>query len=182
LKLAAIVLAAGASRRFGSSKQLHIFEGKPLVRRAAETALAVAETTVVLGANAERIVPVLEGLPINIVIAGDWEEGMAASLRAGIHAVASAEAALILLCDQPRVTAEHLQALIEAFEPGDIMASDYGDVLGPPCLFDRAYFPQLLALSGDSGARKLLRRETCRSIPFHEGRFDIDDATSLNDP
>ena len=176
MKLAAIVLAAGASRRFGSPKQLHVFEGKPLVLRAVETALEIAETTVVLGSNAESIAPVLEGLPVEVVVAEDWEEGMAASLRAGIRSAeaSGADAALILLCDQPRVTAQHLQALIDAFEPGGIVASDYSDALGPPCVFDSVHFPRLLALSGDSGARKLLSRETCRSVAFPDGLYDID--------
>lgn len=133
----------------------------------------------VLGANVERIAPVLDGLPVNIVIADDWEEGMAASLRAGVRAVADAEAVLLLLCDQPLVTTAHLQALVDAYEPGGIVASDYGDALGPPCLFDCAYFPQLLSLSGDSGARKLLQQLPCRSILFPEGRYDIDDPVAL---
>ena len=173
-EVAAVVLGAGASRRFGSPKQLHVFEGTPLLRRAAETALQVARTTVVLGAHADQVAPVLEGLDVDIVIAQDWEEGMAASLRAGIQAVREASGALILVCDQPQVTVEHLRALIDAFEPGGIVASDYGDALGPPCLFDRTYFPELLSLTGDVGARRLLNRHPCRSIPFREWRDDID--------
>ena len=163
--------------RLGQPKQLLPYQGKTLLRHAAEMALSVGQITVVLGANAERIAPTLKGLPVNIVVAKGWQEGMAASLREGITAVADCEAALVMLCDQPLVTTELLAALLREWEPGSIVASDYGDedkTLGPPCVFDRAYFPELLALTGDSGARRLLKKYPCRTVAFPGGRVDID--------
>ena len=174
LNHAVILLAAGASIRLGQPKQLLPYQGKTLLHHAAEIALSVGSVTVVLGANAEPIAPALEGLPVTIVLADDWQEGMAASLRAGIRAVEGADAALVMLCDQPLVTTELLQALLLEWEPGSIVASDYGEALGPPCVFDRTYFPELLALTGDSGARQLLKKYPCHTVAFPGGRVDVD--------
>nr|WP_246385315.1 nucleotidyltransferase family protein [Armatimonas rosea] len=191
------MLAAGASVRLGQPKQLLPYQGKTLLRHAAELAcnlpphtpplplgeggrggeVLVGEVIVVLGANAEQIAPTLDGLPVTITLADGWQEGMAASLRAGIMAAGDCDAALVMLCDQPRVTTELLQALLQAWEPGSIVASDYGEALGPPCVFDRAYFPELLTLTGDSGARKLLKKYPCRTVAFPDGRVDVDTLT-----
>ena len=168
------MLAAGASVRLGQPKQLLRYQGKTLLRHATETALSVGPVTVVLGANAEQIAPTLDSLPVTIILAEDWQEGMSASLRAGITAVADCDAALVMLCDQPLVTTELLAALLHAWEPGSIVASDYGEALGPPCVFDRAYFPELLELTGDSGARRLLKKHPCRTVAFPGGRADVD--------
>jgi molybdenum cofactor cytidylyltransferase len=178
-----VLLAAGASTRLGQPKQLLPYQGKTLLRHAAEMACGipppgggqgVGAVFVVLGAHAEQIAPILDNLPVKIIVAEDWQEGMAASLRTGIRAAADADAVLILLCDQPLVTKELLAALLQEWEPGGIVASDYGEALGPPCVFDRAYFPELLALTGDSGARKLFKKYPCRTVVFPGGRVDID--------
>jgi molybdenum cofactor cytidylyltransferase len=181
VKLGAVLLAAGSSSRLGQPKQLVRWEGVTLLRRAAEATCTVGDgpVVVVLGAHAERCLPELEGLPLTPITASDWQEGMAASLRAGITAVAHCDAALVLLCDQPHVTEAHLTALLDAFEPGQLVASDYGPHLGPPCVFDRTFFPELLALTGDQGARKLLQRHTPRRVPFPSGLYDIDTPADL---
>lgn len=169
--------------RLGQPKQLLPYQDKTLLRHAAEMACGFPPSPrptaviVVLGAHAEQIAPTLEGLPVTITLAEDWQEGMAASLRAGIRAVGDCDAALVMLCDQPLMTTELLAALLQAWEPGSIVASDYGEALGPPCVFDRAYFPELLALTGDSGARKLLKKYPCRTVAFPGGRVDVDTLT-----
>lgn len=165
--------------RLGQPKQLLPYHGKSLLHHAAQTACAVhsSEVFVVLGADSTLLELELVGLQTRIIQAENWQEGMAASLRAGITAVADCDAALVMLCDQPLVTAEHLQALLAEFQPGVIVASDYGEALGPPCVFDRAYFPELLALTGDSGARKLLTKYPCRTVAFPGGRADVDTLT-----
>lgn len=176
-----VLLAAGASSRLDQPKQLVVYQGKTLLRHTAECACTVGEgpVVVVLGAHAERCLPELEKLAVTPVIAPDWQEGMAASLRAGITAVAACEGALVLLCDQSVLTGEHLRAICATWEPGTIVASDYGPHLGSPCIFDRAFFPELLALTGDQSARTLLQRYPPRTLPFPGGLHDIDTPRDL---
>lgn len=149
------------------------------MRHAAQAACDArcGEVIVVLGANSKLLELELVDLPVRVIYAEGWQEGMAASLRAGIHVIANCDAVLVMLCDQPLVTTEHLQELLAEFQPGVIVASDYGEALGPPCVFDRAYFPELLALTGDSGARRLLKKYPCRTVAFPGGRIDVDTLT-----
>ena len=195
VSIAAIVLAGGASSRLGQPKQLLMHGGETLVRRAIRlaTEAGAAPVIAVLGANSELIraaVDLANSIP---VINQRWEQGISTSIHAGLHAldeVALDEAAplsagaLILTCDQPRLTANHLRALMETFvaaaEPS-IIASAYADVLGIPAVFPRMAFPQLRALRGDKGARALLAEPTCPliAVPFAGGEVDIDEPGDL---
>jgi CTP:molybdopterin cytidylyltransferase MocA len=164
----AIVLAAGASTRLGRAKQLVRIEGEPALRRATRCALATdpLDCVVVLGHDAEHIEPALEGLSARLLRIGDFGTGMAASLRAGVAALrADCAGALIVLTDQPALTADHLRALCAAWRaaPHRAAASAYGDVLGVPALLPRAWFADIAALRGDVGARALLR-ERCAEV------------------
>jgi molybdenum cofactor cytidylyltransferase len=180
--VAVVVLAAGASRRLGQPKQLLVWEGQTLVRRAAEAALAVpgASVAVVLGAQAERIEPELAGLSLTILPNPDWAEGLAASVRAGVRFAESvgAGAALFLLVDQPFVTGTLLNQLVDAYRTTGqpLVASAYGGALGVPLLVERQFFPELLQLTGDRGAKLLLPRYPDRvaAVPFPEGHHDLD--------
>lgn len=158
----AILLAAGASSRLGRPKQLLEIEGEPLLRRVARALLASEplELVVVLGHDATRIGAVLDGLPLRCVIAADHAEGMAAALRAGIAALdPRCTGALVALTDQPALEASHLLALRDAWRnaPQRAVASRYVGLAGVPALLPRAWFAELLALHGDTGARALLR-------------------------
>ncbi|MFO1143461.1 MAG: nucleotidyltransferase family protein [Amaricoccus sp.] len=163
--VAAIVLAAGAGRRMrGSDKLLEPVAGRPVLRAVAEAALAsrAAEVVVVLprGATARRAA--LGGLPVCLVEAADPAEGMAASLRVGLAAVeARADAIVVLLADMPEVDAAAIDRVIAAFDPAagaEICRADSeAGVPGHPVLFGSRHFPALSALTGDRGARALLR-------------------------
>lgn len=159
---AAIVLAAGESRRLGRCKQLMEIDGVPLIRRAALNALATAplQVLVVLGADPDPIRRALNGLAVECVDCAQWSEGMGASLRAGLARVRSeADAALLLLCDQPALDTAHLAALLARWRerPALAVASRYAGVRGVPALLPRPWFRSLAALRGDAGARDLLR-------------------------
>ncbi|NCT66652.1 MAG: peptide-methionine (R)-S-oxide reductase MsrB [Rhodanobacteraceae bacterium] len=159
---AAILLAAGASSRLGQPKQLLALDGEPLLRRAARALLATApaELVVVLGHDAERLHAALAGLPLRTCVALDHAEGLAASLRAGLAALApDCAGALVALTDQPALAAAHLCALRDAWRaaPRRAVASAYAGVLGVPALLPRAWFDELMRLHGDTGARSLLR-------------------------
>lgn len=190
--VAALILAAGASRRMGSPKALLRWGDCSLVRHMAEIALAspCRETFVVLGAEREAVAAELRGLQLREVENQDWERGMGSSLAAGIRALEAREdprdpwrAVLILLCDQPAVTPELLARLIaladkstKSTPPRPMTACRYAGSLGPPALFQRSLFDELRALDGDRGAKALLLRDpsAVASLEFAEGELDLD--------
>jgi molybdenum cofactor cytidylyltransferase len=190
VSVAAIVLAAGASRRLGQPKQLLMLGGEALLERAIRLAgeAGAAPVLTVLGANREVILAAIELNRAVPVINNDWEHGIAASIQAVLESVdaiaPNAMAALILSCDQPRLTATHLRELIEAFaaqtEP-PIVASAYAGVVGIPAVFPRLVFPHLIALRGDQGARAILAQPPCPliAVPFPGGEVDIDQPEDL---
>jgi molybdenum cofactor cytidylyltransferase len=189
--VAAIVLAAGASRRLGQPKQLLIHAGETLLARTIRLAgeAGAAPVIAVLGANLELIRASVSLGSAILSINDEWHGGISTSIHAGLNAldetVPDAAAVLILACDQPLLTADHLQALIEVFaaqaEPS-IAASAYAGVLGIPAVFPRMVFPQLRALRGDKGARALLIDPPCAllSIPLNGGEVDIDEPGDLD--
>ena len=175
-KVVAVVLTAGASRRFGSPKQLLPVGGLPMLTKVTDAVLAssVDETIVVLGSRAEEVRQVLAGRPVRIVLNPDWQEGLASSIRAGLAAIpVDADAALFVLADAIRLTSSEVDAVIWGYRPsaaehasGDrptaeqplIVAPAHGGKRGNPVLFDRAFFGELASLHGDEGGRRLLER------------------------
>jgi len=160
-KHGAIVLAAGASKRLGRPKQLVEIGGEPLLLRVVRAVLATAphECIVVLDESAPFDAP-LDELDVRIVRISDAATGMAASLRAGVAALdRECEAALIVVTDQPALDAHHLHALCTAWRaaPAFAIASAYAGVIGVPALLPRSWFDGIATLSGDVGARELLR-------------------------
>ena len=176
-----IVLAAGASTRFGTPKQLAAVHGAPLLQLVLSRATAVAgpAVTVVLGAHAAEIAPALGRLPVSLVVNRDWSEGIAASIRAGVRSLpGSCAAALLLLADQAGVTSADLQRLADGWRrnPRAIVAAQYAGGHGAPAIFPRSEFPALLRLRGDHGAAMLLRNPavTLIGVPMPSAAADID--------
>jgi CTP:molybdopterin cytidylyltransferase MocA len=180
----AIVLAAGASRRLGRPKQLVEVGGEPLLRRVVRSMLATAprECIVVLD-DAAPFDALLGGLDLRIVRIGDRASGMAASLRAGVAALnARCVGALVAVTDQPALDARHLDALCAAWRaaPEHAVASAYAGVIGVPAVLPRSWFGAVAALSGDVGARELLRsRSDVVAIAAPELARDIDTPRDL---
>jgi len=181
-----IVLAAGASTRFGSPKQLVRLNGRPLLHLAVSRAVEVAgqAVTVVLGANAADLAPLLRHTPAAVVVNRDWAEGMGSSVRMGISRVpATADAVLLMLADQPAVRAEDLRRLIGTWhrQTHYIVAAYYDGITGVPAIFPREDFSALAALRGDTGARALLRRggERLVRVPLQAAAIDIDTPEDL---
>ena len=185
--VAAVVLAAGASRRLGQPKQLLILDGETLLARSVRLAFeaGAAQVLVVVGAQAELIGADVPAGIAAVVMNDEWEQGIASSIHAGVKAIDGvARGVLILACDQPRLSAEHLRGLIETFAAqgeASIVASTYAGVLGIPAVFPRETFADLLALSGDKGARALLMQPPCPLIvlAFDGGEVDIDEPDDL---
>ena len=180
-----IVLAAGGSERFGSPKQLAEFRGKPLLRHAAETAVGaeLGPVNIVLGAAEEACRQVLEGMKVQIVHNPDWREGMAGSISAGMRPWAGKplDGVIIVLADQPGVTAGHLRALEAASASKAIVASRYHSQLGVPAWFSPDKFGDLTRLEGGKGAKGLMTREPDMGwIEIPAAAFDIDTPADLS--
>jgi CTP:molybdopterin cytidylyltransferase MocA len=179
-RLSGVLLAAGGSRRLGRPKQLLTWDGETLVRRAARAALAagVDELIVVVGAERAAVAAALAGLALRLVENESWPEGIGGSIAAGVRA-ASGAAVLLLLADQPGVDAPLLTELIAGMRAGhERVACGYAGVVGVPALFSApSDLAALRELSGDRGARELLRRvdRPVLSIPAERARHDIDD-------
>jgi len=182
----AVVLAAGAARRYGCPKQVLLHGGRPLVRVAVEAALGAGCTPVfvVVGAHADVVRRAIEALPVRVVPNPGWDEGMASSIRGGVEQVSrdpDAKAVLLLPCDLPHVDVDTLRRLLAAAsvrgEPGLMSAACvYAGTVGPPAVFPRSRFARLLALEGDRGAKEILLEDgpQVARIDWPEGALDID--------
>lgn len=161
--IAGVVLAAGTSSRLGRPKQLLSYQGRPLVQHAVDAAAAAPldEVVVVVGHEAEAVRAALE-LPSGgrVVVNPDHLEGQATSLRAGLAALGEhLRAAVVLLGDQPGVGADEVRAIVGRYEEtgGPVVRATWGGRPGHPVLFDRSVWEALSELTGDIGARDLLR-------------------------
>ena len=162
-RIAAVVLGAGRSTRMGPVNKLTAeIGGKPLVRIAAENALAshASPVIVVTGHEREKVEAALAGLPVQIVFNADYAEGLGTSLKAGISAVPKdADGAIVCLGDMPQVDASLIDQLINGFDPERgalVVVPSIGGLRGNPVLWSRRFFPALMGIAGDIGARNLI--------------------------
>lgn len=166
-RVAALVLAAGASTRFRAPKQLQSLSGRPLLERTLDVArsTALAPKVVVIGAEAERVRREVNLRDFAVIENPRYAEGQATSLAAGLRALPDAvDGVVVMLGDQPLVRPWQIERLAEAFRPGEHVAVRpvYADGPGNPVLLSRELFPELLELTGDVGARDVLRRHQAR--------------------
>jgi CTP:molybdopterin cytidylyltransferase MocA len=173
----AVILAAGASTRLGEPKQLAMLAGETLLERALRVAREAGcePVVVVLGSAYVEILARNQLRDAVPVINDKWAEGMASSIRLGVRTLGfvakDAEGVLLMTCDQPAVTAEHLRALVAA---GEVTASAYAGRRGVPAYFPAASFAGLMKLRGDAGARELLRETP--AVELVDGELDVDTA------
>ena len=181
MRIAAVILAAGASTRLGEPKQLLTIDGETLLARTIRIAQesGVDHVFAVLGANAETLKP--EAHIATIIENPLWQQGMSTSVRAGVTAASAYDAILLLTCDQPAVTPFHLALLMASSEGNQIAASTYASRTGVPALFPQKYFSELLSLEGDTGARHLLHahKNAVVEVPLANGELDLDTPESL---
>ncbi|HEX3753635.1 MAG TPA: molybdopterin-binding/glycosyltransferase family 2 protein [Rhizomicrobium sp.] len=181
-RIGAVVLAAGLSSRMGSNKLLKPVDGKPMLRHAVEAALASAADPVIVvtGNEKAKIVQALAGLPVEFRDNPDYSKGLSQSLTCGIKALPpDSDGALILLGDMPGVTAPLLDRLIAAFAPPEnrsICVPTHVGRRGNPVLWSKTFFPEMLSLEGDVGARALLVRH-----PEQVCEVEIEDDAPLTD-
>lgn len=184
--LFAIVLAAGEGSRFGSTKQLYEYDGASLVARAISLAEEVCgdRSLLVVGSDWKRVLATARPQRGFFVLNERYSSGMASSIARGVKSVAHvADAVLIMMADQPLITVEFLNFLIEEWEKaaGDIIASEYSGVQGPPVIFPAHSFDSLMQLEGDKGARALLKdtRYSVKGLAFEPAAVDIDTPEDL---
>jgi molybdenum cofactor cytidylyltransferase len=196
-RVAGIILAAGASTRLGTPKQLLEWHGRPLVVLAVETALQarLQPVVVVTGANAPAVRQAVEAGLERLVVSGsspgvvqivenpDWRAGQSSSVQAGLRELPDdCGAAVFLLCDQPLVSPALVRSLVsmhaESLAP--IVAPLVDGQRGNPVLFDRRTFPEFSDLSGDTGGRALFSRYPVTWLPWHD-RSVLADIDTLDD-
>lgn len=179
-----MILAAGASTRMGTPKQLLPFQGRSLLRHTADVAIASQcyPIIVVLGAHAERIKPEVDCLALHIVENKRWAEGMGTSIQAGIAQLSALsqniEAVVIVLCDQPFVSSQLIDQIVEAYRSTHkaIVASEYAGIPGVPALFSHTLFAELMKLDASVGAKHIIQKHSHNvyRVPFSKGAIDID--------
>jgi len=179
----AVILAAGASRRYGSPKQLVVVDGRTLLEHAIDAALIAGLAPVV------AVVPVwlsqpalLDGERVHWLRNPFPERGMSLSLRLGFQALGEhAEAALILLGDQPGVTQTTIAAILAARGDRPVVATESEGVLAPPILIEGSHFHLVAGLTGDIGLRDLLRADPdlVRSVAVAAHPPDLDTPEDL---
>ncbi|MFN6461458.1 MAG: nucleotidyltransferase family protein [Nostoc sp. DedVER02] len=182
--IAIIILAAGASTRMGTPKQLLLYQGRSFVHHIAEIAIASVckPVVIVLGANAEQIYPQVKQLPVEVVKNLDWACGMSTSIKRGLEFLNNLpqkiEAVVITLCDQPFVSTQIINHLVDAYYSSQkpIIACEYAGTLGVPALFNQRFFSELAALKETSGAKKVINNNLNEVFPlqFPLGNIDID--------
>jgi molybdenum cofactor cytidylyltransferase len=182
-RYAVLVLAAGQSRRYGSVKQIAEIEGVPMIRHVVQRLVApkLYHVVVVSGARTELMRPLIADLEAEIVENPGWETGMASSIQAGASYVSdtypSLEGLVVVLGDQWKIRREHLETLLKTamLHKKNIVATDYDGNPGVPVYFPREKWAILSSLSGDEGARHLLRGRTdVMLLNLPEAKTDLD--------
>ena len=181
---AIIILAAGNSSRFGSTKQLLQFNNKTLLQHVIDEAIesGAEPIVVVTGANANEVSKVIEDDNVEITLNEDWEQGMSSGIVAGLKKAITLnndiENAIIAVCDQPFISSALFQQLYKMQNESvkHIVASAYANTMGTPVLFTQKYFDALMSLQGDEGAKKILlaNKDDVVTIDFPQGNIDID--------
>lgn len=179
--IAAIILAAGASTRFGQPKQLLDWDGQPLLAHVTRVALASQAwpVLVVLGYQAEEIGQAITGLPVEIIHNPHWSQGLSTSVRAGLKALPNHVAGVLMIqADQPYLTPALLNGLMARFaaSDADVVAPFHQGLRGTPVLFGRPLFEDLGAIQGDKGGRDLIACHADRLA-----RFEVDDPNVFQD-
>jgi molybdenum cofactor cytidylyltransferase len=164
--VSAVVLAAGASTRMGTQKLLLPLGNEPLVRRSVRQICDAGfdEVLVVVGHEHVKVLAALEGLPIRHALNAAYETGMGSSFRTAVEHLTDSAAAMFALADQPFVTTHEYQTVLDAYRrhAPAIVSVRFGEVMAPPHLFEREFFPELAQLQ--HGARAVLQRHRERTM------------------
>ena len=186
-RLGIVILAAGEARRFGACKQLALFHKKPLLQHVIDAALPLRPTRLVVmtgkyheaiaAANEEGVVTGAE-----LIHNPDWSSGMSSSIRLGCELLSDdCDQLLVLLADQVLVSTSELETLIARAVDGGSACAGFSETVGPPAVFSRAWYPDLLTLNAENGAKKLLNdpAKQVAIVPMKSAGWDIDSKDDL---
>ena len=183
-KYGLVILAAGGSARMGSPKQLLKYKEQSLLNNIAHIAVELKNVIplVVVGAKSELMIQDLSGIEIDIFVNKDWADGMSTSIKTGLAKIIDInpliEACIFVVCDQPFVSLQLLQSLINKYEQAQkgIIACEYDGIIGTPVLLTKEYFTQLNLLTQEEGAKKIVKQNpnNLAIIKFINGEIDID--------
>ncbi len=186
-RLGIIILAAGEARRFGACKQLAAFHKKPLLQHVIDAALPLryARLVVMTGKYHEAIVVakdkgVLTGA--ELIYNPDWSSGMSSSIRLGCELLSDdCDQLLVLLADQVLVSTTELETLLAEATDGGSACAGFSETVGPPAVFSRGWYPELLTLNAENGAKKLLTdpSKQVTIVPMKSAGWDIDSKDDL---
>lgn len=185
LNYGVMILAAGASTRMGTSKQLLKIGDQTLLQKTISTALAIEpfNCTVVLGANYELHKKNIEHLPVDIIRNANWENGMGSSIKAGVLNLKKykIDAFYTLVCDQPLLTSTHLKNLAAKYEKanGSVVASGYDATIGVPAIFDWHLHKKILQIPDKEGAKGFILAYSSQVVEFEGGGVDLDTKENL---
>ena len=186
-RLGIVILAAGEARRFGACKQLALFHTKPLLQHVIDAALPLRPTRLVVmtgkyheaiaEANDEGVVTGAE-----LIYNPGWSSGMSSSIRLGCELLSDdCDQLLVLLADQVLVSTSELETLIAQAVDGSSACAGFSETVGPPAVFSRAWYPDLLTLNAENGAKKLLTdpAKQVTIVPMKSAGWDIDSKDDL---
>lgn len=169
-KVAGVILAAGGSSRFGEIKQLLPWKNKNIINTVVETAALAGldPILVVLGANAGLIQASLDNETIQVVTNPDWDKGQSTSLKAGVTAIRqTVDGVLFLLCDQPHLTVNLVDAVVEeGLRSGKVVTPIIDDRRANPVYFPASCFPLFDTLEGDAGGRQIISACPHTTLPW----------------
>lgn len=185
--LSILIPAAGASERLGQPKQLVQYRGIPLLQHAVDTAKSLTpnELIIITGAHESAVRNAIKDPSLKWVHNPGWQQGMGSSIAAGANAAnQQTDGLLILLCDQWRVEASDLQGLMETWRsnPNCIVTAQAGGQNMPPVIFPSSLFEDIKRLSGDPGARRMIKAhpELVTSVTMTNAVFDLDTEVHLD--
>ncbi len=172
-------MAAGESSRLNSPKQLLNWQGDYLINHVIQVVSAsnIDDITVILGSYIDKIQPIINNPEINIIENPYWKSGLSSSIKSGIGSLAhDIEGAFIILLDQPFITSRLLNNMIELFHQSGakIIAPRVGEQQGNPVLFRKDIFPELLKITGDKGAKEILRKYDMEWLNWHDRNLLLD--------
>ena len=183
--IVALIMAAGSSSRFGSPKQLLKWKSSNLLQHTIETANKsnAFKTFLVLGANCDLILEMIDANPVEVFRNQSWEKGLGNSIAFGVKSVIQqdpkTEGILIMLADQPLIDSDYLNSMIDKFKEGknQIIATTYkNNKQGVPVIFDKAYFEELIQLNDDDGAKQVIKKHMANvfAVKHNNNCLDID--------